>query len=114
MEKKRCGVDRSRRMLNDACVTVEREKERRTSDKDNDRTRKEDVRTGKRINARVTKITRDGIGAGREREMYIYIYIHATMETVVEGETVYNAGRRSQSGRNAITLTRNPITYSFA
>lgn len=31
MEKKRCSVDRSRRMLNDACVTVEREKERRTT-----------------------------------------------------------------------------------
>lgn len=30
------------------------------------------------------------------------------------GSAAYNAGRRSQSGRNAITLTRNPITYSFA
>lgn len=30
------------------------------------------------------------------------------------GCAAYNAGRRSQSGRNAITLTRNPITYSFA
>lgn len=29
------------------------------------------------------------------------------------GSAAYNAGRRSQSGRNAITLTRNPITYSF-
>lgn len=30
------------------------------------------------------------------------------------GSAAYNAGRRSQSERNAITLTRNPITYSFA
>lgn len=65
------------------------------------------------INARATRITTLSEGKGGEQVEQREGRSQARWKRL-ERETAYNAGRRSQSGRNAITLTRNPITYSFA
>lgn len=96
---------------------IAKEREHRTAMLLREREKRERENQG-RINTRATRITGGEKGGGEQVEQREG-RSQATWATWarwkrLERETAYNAGRRSQSGRNAITLTRNPITYSFA